>query len=122
MASVHPCKHASVMKKVIERMGAAAGAEQRRALSTDEPASSGSTAAGGKKRRWLGLRKSSAAGTKGATEEANDKEKELEEDGLQVDFYLVIVRSPLFQLNLPSSALLTCRLNDSLQFLKFIAS
>lgn len=122
MASVHPCKHASVMKKVIERMGAAAGAEQRRALSSDEPASSGSTAAGGKKRRWLGLRKSSAAGTKGATEEANDKEKELEEDGLQVDFYLVIVRSPLLELNLSSSALLTRRLNDSLQFLKFIAS
>lgn len=85
-------------------MGAAAGAEQRRALSSDEPASSGTTAVGGKKRRWLGLRKSSAAGTKGATEEANDKEKELEEDGLQVDFYLVIVRSPLFQLDLASSS------------------
>ena len=30
MASVHPCKHANVMKKVIERMDAAAKAEQKK--------------------------------------------------------------------------------------------
>lgn len=90
MASVHPCKHASVMKKVIERMGAAAAAEQQRALGTTSSVGASSDA-GSKsgKRRWLGLRKSSAVGGK---DEVKDESEAADEEGLQVDYYLVIVR------------------------------
>ena len=90
MASVHPCKHASVMKKVIERMGASAGAEQQRALASEGGASAGAVNAAvtpGKEkkgRKWLGLRK-----TSGSKEASTPGEEE--DGGLQVDYYLVIV-------------------------------
>lgn len=60
LASVHPCKHASVMKKVIERMNAGVTAEQRRALASNS-SNTGNGANGGSKdkdkdgkKRWLG--------------------------------------------------------------------
>jgi len=87
LASVHPCKHASVMKKVIERMNAGVTAEQQRALT------SGSSKDAGKK-RWLGgvVRKvtggsGSIPSTPSATAagEAGD-----DGDPMRVDFYLVV--------------------------------
>lgn len=76
-ASVHPCKHASVMKKVIERMNAGIQEEQLRkggaALSKDK---------NGKK--WL-FRKPS-----GPNASAKEQEQEEDEGGMRVDFYLVV--------------------------------
>lgn len=102
LASVHPCKHASVMKKVIEKMGAAAGEEQRRALGQDQaggslPAST-STSSGKEKKKGLfggairkvtggGASSAASAGPEAAAEGAAD------DGGLQVDYYLVIVGS-----------------------------
>lgn len=83
------------MKKVIERMGAAAAAEQQRALATTAgppTASAGLSDSAGKsgKRRWLGLRKSSATGA--GKDESRDESEAADNEGLQVDYYLVIVR------------------------------
>lgn len=87
LASVHPCKHASVMKKFIDRMDASqAEGEEAQGQSSTSPAG---------KKRWLGgvMRKvtggerpaaaGAAAGGAPSTED--------EPSGLQVDFYLVIV-------------------------------
>lgn len=86
LASVHPCKHASVMKKFIDRMEEG----------TDAPSSSPSTSKDGKdKRRWLpgvmrkvtgGDKEKEKKGTSGGSTPHGD-----EEAGVQVDFYLVIV-------------------------------
>ncbi|KAF9444003.1 hypothetical protein P691DRAFT_808014 [Macrolepiota fuliginosa MF-IS2] len=92
-ASVHPCKHASVMKKVIERMNSSVVAEQLAA----QQAAGGAKAASGSgkegKKKWFGggsksssvpkKDKSSAAGTAGA-------EGEDQIEGMRVDFYLVV--------------------------------
>ncbi|KAJ7451740.1 putative E2-like enzyme [Mycena galericulata] len=74
-ASVHPCKHASVMKKVIERMNNSVVEEQL--------AQRQSTVKDGSKKKWFS-RKNSGNGKddKGAEEE--------EVEGMRVDFYLVV--------------------------------
>lgn len=76
-ASVHPCKHASVMKKVIERMNAGLQEEQAKKLGASTPKDKT-----GKK--WL-FRKQSGP---------NSKEQPVGEDedegGMRVDFYLVV--------------------------------
>ncbi|KAK0476805.1 putative E2-like enzyme [Armillaria novae-zelandiae] len=73
-ASVHPCKHASVMKKVIERMNSSVVAEQlaQQKLAPKE------------KKKWFG-RKSS--GGKDDKVLSGDEE---EVEGMRVDFYLVV--------------------------------
>lgn len=84
LASVHPCKHASVMKKFIDRMelarADASGVVPEKTVESDG------------KRKW-GLGGVMRKVTGGAT--PAEKEKKPEEDeapeGVQVDFYLVIV-------------------------------
>ncbi|KAF8915533.1 autophagocytosis associated protein [Mucidula mucida] len=74
-ASVHPCKHASVMKKVIERMNSSVVAEQlaqQKASSKD-------------KKKWFS-RKSSSTGKELKVEHPEEEEVE----GMRVDFYLVV--------------------------------
>jgi len=79
VASVHPCKHADVMKKVIERMNNTVVVK-----SPSSPSGSG-------KRRWLARKftgedkekDKKSASTSADTEEA-------EEGGMRVDFYLMV--------------------------------
>ena len=77
-ASVHPCKHASVMKKVIERMNAGVVEEQlaqRKSISKD-------------KKKWPFGRKSSGRDDKPAAATPQGEEDDVE--GMRVDFYLVV--------------------------------
>lgn len=67
---MHPCKHASVMKKVIERMNSSVVAEQLAQQKSSKD-----------KKKWFG-RKSA-----GSTKDANEDE---EVEGMRVDFYLVV--------------------------------
>ncbi|GJJ06433.1 hypothetical protein Clacol_000625 [Clathrus columnatus] len=72
-ASVHPCKHASVMKKIIEKMNAGVVEEQQRPRGKD-----------GNKGKWL-FRKVTGSG--------DDSKKTPDPDaveGMRVDFYLII--------------------------------
>lgn len=91
LASVHPCKHASVMKKFIDRMEAGQSDSASPSATPDKAAA----AAGGKKRWGLGGMVRKVTG--GSVPQVGDKEKEksqgedAEPEGLQVDFYLVIV-------------------------------
>lgn len=80
-ASVHPCKHASVMKKVIERMNA--GVEEQLAARKKD----GSNKDSNSKKKW-------AFGRKSSKEDSKDKNLATEEDeqpeAMRVDFYLVV--------------------------------
>ena len=116
LASVHPCKHASVMKKFIDRMEeaqiqreAAAGvAEPGAGAGAGGSASTGTATGGGDakssvKKRWgLGaaVRKVTGTGSGSGASSASvsvggggEKKDDLEGEtsGVQVDFYLVIV-------------------------------
>lgn len=110
-ASIHPCKHASVMKKVIERMNASVIEEQRKA----NHSSTGDSVTTKKKKGWglggamkkiSGNKESSGSGTpenvglnsgtntgnvEGLTT-AGDEEggQTVEVEGLRVDQYLLI--------------------------------
>lgn len=88
-ASVHPCKHASVMKKVIERMNNSVVAEQlaQRKGSMLSPSTS-KDVAGTKdtKKKWPFSRKASGSGKE--SQSPNPEEEEVE--GMRVDFYLVV--------------------------------
>lgn len=99
LASVHPCKHASVMKKFIDRMEA----------SNADASAAGEASAPGKK-RWLGgVMRKVTGGDKPDSKEKEKKASEGEEEpsGVQVDFYLVIVSPPLHnRANDSSSSLL----------------
>ncbi|CAA7260727.1 unnamed protein product [Cyclocybe aegerita] len=83
-ASVHPCKHASVMKKVIERMNNSVVAEQlaQRKSPVTSPKDKDAT-----KKKWFGTRKSSGSSKdiQAAAAEGDD-----EPEGMRVDFYLVV--------------------------------
>lgn len=77
-ASVHPCKHASVMRKLIERMNAGVVEEQksqRKGGSKDN------------KKKWLFKRGSGAGKDDKPPAGAGEEE---EEEGMRVDFYLVV--------------------------------
>ncbi|KAH7907301.1 putative E2-like enzyme [Hygrophoropsis aurantiaca] len=78
-ASVHPCKHASVMKKVIERMNAGVVEEQLAQRKT----SSGSGTPKESKKKW-------GFGRKGSKDEKGPVGDEEEVEGMRVDFYLVV--------------------------------
>ncbi|CDU23793.1 related to AUT1-essential for autophagocytosis [Sporisorium scitamineum] len=107
-ASIHPCKHASVMKKVIERMNASVIEEQRKAA-----AASGAAVGGGektkKKKGWsvssAVKRVTGGAADSGASASAEGKdataatgtagdsaagEQDDEVEGLRVDQYMII--------------------------------
>lgn len=107
LASVHPCKHASVMKKFIDRMEAAQAtqAEDPSLVSaTGNPLSpAGETskgAAGGKKGKWGigGMVRRVTGVTPSTDREKKEPSGEEEPSGVQVDFYLVIVSSVSDQL------------------------
>lgn len=89
LASVHPCKHASVMKKFIDRM------ESSQTDSASPIATSDKSATAGGKKRWgLGgmVRKVTGGSAPPVASEKDRKEaSETEAEGVQVDFYLVIV-------------------------------
>jgi len=87
-ASVHPCKHASVMKKVIERMNNSVVAEQlaRKGGPSSPTAASPSGKDGKEKKKWFG-RKASGSGKDVAPAHAGEEE---EVEGMRVDFYLVV--------------------------------
>ncbi|KIJ60021.1 hypothetical protein HYDPIDRAFT_177585 [Hydnomerulius pinastri MD-312] len=75
-ASVHPCKHASVMKKVIERMNAGVVEEQLAARKKESKESKES------KKKW-GFGRKAGKDDKGVGDEE-------EVEGMRVDFYLVV--------------------------------
>jgi len=82
-ASVHPCKHASVMKKVIERMNNSVVAEQ---LAQRKNSASGTSKEG--KKKWPFGRKSGSASKDDKSSATPGEEEEV--DGMRVDFYLVV--------------------------------
>ena len=116
IASVHPCKHSSVMKKVIERMDGNVRELQRRERKSREgggggagtPSSEsekkkGSGSSGGK---WLGLgrKKDSTTSTIGtATTSPTD-----EEEGLRVEQYLLVFLKFISTISTPPSRVSCC--------------
>ncbi|KAF8800163.1 putative E2-like enzyme [Phlegmacium glaucopus] len=87
-ASVHPCKHASVMKKVIERMNNSVVVEQL--AQRKGPSGPSSLSKDGKdtKKKWPFGRKVSGSGKDTVSPTANAEDEEVE--GMRVDFYLVV--------------------------------
>ncbi|OCB89354.1 hypothetical protein A7U60_g3444 [Sanghuangporus baumii] len=81
-ALVHPCKHASVMKKIIERMNAGVIEEQRKLSGASGSAAKDKEG----KKKWLFRR---ASGNKDEKVPANAGEEE-EVEGMRVDYYLVV--------------------------------
>ncbi|KAI6157995.1 putative E2-like enzyme [Pisolithus tinctorius] len=81
-ASVHPCKHASVMKKVIERMNA--GVEEQLAARKKDGSSKDSSS----KKKWTFGRKGSKEDSSKDKSSANEEDEQPE--AMRVDFYLVV--------------------------------
>jgi len=84
-ASVHPCKHASVMKKVIERMNAGVVAEQ---IAHSKTASAATSSKDSKKKWGFGKKASGKEDKTLAAAAAQAEEDGV--DGMRVDFYLVV--------------------------------
>jgi ubiquitin-like-conjugating enzyme ATG3 len=84
-ASVHPCKHASVMKKVIERMNNSVVAEQ---LAQRKDPGHGATKEA--KKKWPFTRKASSTGKEDKFGASSATSEEEEVEGMRVDFYLVV--------------------------------
>ena len=82
---MHPCIHASVMKKVIERMNNSVVEEQL--AQRGKPSSSTGKDTSKKEKKWPFSRKSSVS-VKDAQLQAGAEEEEVE--GMRVDFYLVV--------------------------------
>jgi len=80
VASVHPCKHASVMKKVIERMNSSI--EEQQALRRGSSSTTKES-----KKKWGVFGGGSKKGGEKSPGPAGDEE---EIEGLRVDFYLVV--------------------------------
>lgn len=87
-ASVHPCKHASVMKKVIERMNSSVVAEQ---LAHQQQQGLAATTKEGKK-KWsvFGSGGKSSAQKKDKAAAASGADGDEQVEGMRVDFYLVV--------------------------------
>ncbi|KAF9518660.1 hypothetical protein BS47DRAFT_1325195 [Hydnum rufescens UP504] len=81
--SVHPCKHASVMKKVIERMNAGVVEQRQHASNSSSPSGKGGEAG---KKKWLGVVRKVTGGEKPQSPNNADDDS----DGMRVDFYLVV--------------------------------
>ncbi|KAF9483160.1 hypothetical protein BDN70DRAFT_828114 [Pholiota conissans] len=91
-ASVHPCKHASVMKKVIERMNNSVVAEQ---LARKSPPGGASSSAAKdtkekEKKKWPFSRKASGSGKEAVAAAASAGGEDEDVEGMRVDFYLVV--------------------------------
>ncbi|KAF8624628.1 hypothetical protein AX15_005782 [Amanita polypyramis BW_CC] len=78
-ASVHPCKHSSVMKKVIERMNNSVVAEQLAQRKKDSKDG---------KKKWIFGRKPGSSDKDNKKVAQQMEEEEIE--GMRVDFYLVV--------------------------------
>lgn len=95
-ASIHPCKHASVMKKVIERMNASVIEEQRKAQTPstggEKKKKKGWSVSNAVKRVTGGAAgaESTATGEGGAGEAGAEGGGEEEVEGLRVDQYMII--------------------------------
>ena len=85
-ALVHPCKHASVMKKIIERMNVGVIEEQRKQTGASGSVSGAKDKEKEGKKKWLFRSKS---GNKDDKVPANAGEEE-EVEGMRVDYYLVV--------------------------------
>lgn len=85
-ASVHPCKHASVMKKVIERMNATVIEEQQ---AQRKASASGVASPKDKQKKWL-FRRTSGNGKEDKTQAPTSPGAEDDIEGMRVDFYLVV--------------------------------
>ena len=81
--SVHPCKHASVMKKVIERMNAGVVEQRQLAPNSSSPSSKGGETG---KKKWLGVVRKVTGAEKSQSPGGADDDS----DGMRVDFYLVV--------------------------------
>lgn len=98
IASVHPCKHSSVMKKVIERMDGNVRELQRRERKSREGGGGGSAtpvSEGEKKKgsgssggKWLGLGRKKDSTT--STSELATTSPADDEEGLRVEQYLLV--------------------------------
>ena len=91
LASVHPCKHASVMRKVIERMNAGMIEEQRKSHQSGAGPSSAAASSGGSK-KWIGgaLRRVTGGGATSAEKSPVAASEGDDDDGMKVDWYLVV--------------------------------
>jgi ubiquitin-like-conjugating enzyme ATG3 len=94
-ASVHPCKHADVMKKVIERMNSTVVAaqlaqqQQQKGTSSKATPAAGSSAGTQKKgSKWLFRRTSGKEVPQAGSTPSQESEEPVE--GMRVDFYLVV--------------------------------
>ncbi|KAG8811304.1 E2-like enzyme, partial [Serendipita sp. 399] len=94
LASVHPCKHASVMMKVIERMNAGMIEEQRKAGAASSSSSVAQASSSGGTKKWLGgaLRRVTGSGssTPSSSAEKSPTAETADEEGMKVDWYLVV--------------------------------
>ncbi|GAA5852734.1 hypothetical protein JCM9279_003950 [Rhodotorula babjevae] len=103
IASVHPCKHSAVMKKVIERMDGNVREMQRRARAAGEGSGEGTPAQKDKDKeekkgggsRWLGLGKKkdkegAGAGGKDGASEGSTVAADADDEGLRVEQYLLV--------------------------------
>ncbi|KAF3940556.1 hypothetical protein ABW19_dt0208160 [Dactylella cylindrospora] len=94
MPSVHPCKHASVMRLLLDRANAAAKAKKRREL--EEKEGKGESAESREEREWEEIDYSKTLAE--AKEEENDQQGKAEggsavnadEEAIRVDQYLVV--------------------------------
>jgi len=77
-ASVHPCKHASVMKKVIERMNQNVVEQEQKSTPQGKDKD--------KQKKWL-FRRASGNGKEDKAAPPSDAE---EAEGMRVDYYLVV--------------------------------
>lgn len=82
-ATVHPCKHASVMKKVIDRTNASLAAAKRQ-VSGGADAEASSTTTTTKKRGWISSAKK-AASLGGSSTKKEEWTAEDQQEGLRVD-------------------------------------
>lgn len=109
LASVHPCKHASVMKKFIDRM------DDAQATAAGHVAPEAPAAKDKEKKKWGigGMVRKVTGGVQSSSKEkeASSGSDEQVETGLQVDFYLVIVSGRCCRADCSSSSLLpvSCR-------------
>lgn len=97
LASVHPCKHASVMKKFIDRMDTQQQQQQSESQGGEAKPAGGQSSGGkwgirGMVRKVTGG--SGSAATAGKDTGAGQGQEGEAPKGVQVDFYLVIVGSP----------------------------
>lgn len=117
IASVHPCKHSSVMKKVIERMDGNVRELQRRERKSREGGGGGAgtpSSEGEKKKgsgssgggKWLGLGRKKDSAT--STSETGTTSPTDEEEGLRVEQYLLVFLKFMSTISTPPFSPVEC--------------